>query len=473
MIDSDTVLKYLKSVTSSAGGTTHSTTSLPKGIAVSGGVAIAIALLALMLLLDPGRFGQTFLNGLTSASIYGIMAIGFTLQYSTVWYFDLSYAAMSTTAAYTILHFHSSSTRDPSLVFSSIIGLLIAVVVIWTLYAWVYPRFRHRLPKRAALSLGTAISVALGIYTGVMFANPEELNVYISPLIGVLTAGAVIALLSGLVYSRVSERKSTVLNSAFVLFTAIVAAVLGVVVGWILSRTPEANLTLSAALGVFVVGCISLVLYRGIFFHLRRRARSPMIMLVASLGVMITLIALVVILFTAQAHDLPDPLGTSPIHMLGGSVKGFRIFMWGAVIAVFGVVSLLVNKTKWGKTVRAISDDEEVAMVVGINTTLVIASVFFLGAAIFGFSGVLMGLDTAIRPTMGFIALLKGWIAATIGGLGNLKGAIVGALFLGMIENFGVWWIASDWKDAVAFIVLILFLLYRPGGLLKSKQGRT
>ena len=431
-----------------------------------------MGLLALMLALDPDRFGQTFLNGLTSASIYGIMAIGFTLQYSTVWYFDLSYAAMSTTAAYTVLHFHSTSTRDPSLVFSSAVGLLIAVAVAWTLYTWVYPRLRHRLPRQPAFAIGGVLCAGLGVYTGILFANPQELNVYISPLVGALAAGTVIVLLSGVVYPRVRELKSTVLSYAFALFTATVAIVVGALAGWILSEAPQANLTLSAILGIVVVGCISLVLYRGIFYYLRRRARSPMIMLVASLGVMITLIALVVIIFTAQAHDLPDPLGTEPISMLGGSVKGFRIFMWGAVIAVFAIVALLINKTKWGKTVRAISDDEEVAMVVGINTPVVIASVFFLGSAIFGFSGVLMGLDTAIRPTMGFIALLKGWIAATIGGLGNLRGAIVGALFLGMVENFGVWWIASDWKDAVAFIVLILFLLYKPGGLLQSKQDR-
>ncbi len=467
------MLKHLKSITPTSGGVAPNGVTSPKGIAVSGGVAIAIGLLALMLVLDPDRFGQTFLNGMTSASIYGIMAIGFTLQYSTVWYFDLSYAAMSTTAAYTVLHFHSSSTRDPSLVFSSVVGLLIAVALAWTLYTWVYPRLRHRLPRKPALVIGGAFAAGIGIYTGILFANPEELNLYISPLIGVLAAGAVIALLSGLLRPRVSDLNSTALNYLFVLFTAAAAIVLGALAGWIISASPQANLTLSAALGIVVVGCISLVLYRGIFFYLRRRARSPMIMLVASLGVMITLIALVVIIFTAQAHDLPDPLGTDPINMLGGSVKGFRIFMWGAVIGVFAIVALLVNKTKWGKMVRAISDDEEVAMVVGINTSVVIASVFFLGSAIFGFSGVLMGLDTAIRPTMGFIALLKGWIAATIGGLGNLRGAIVGALFLGMVENFGVWWIASDWKDAVAFIVLILFLLFRPGGILASKQDRT
>ncbi len=467
------MLKYLKSIAPNVGGVSPNGVASPKGIAVSGGVAIAIGLLLLMLVLDPDRFGQTFLNGMTSASIYGIMAIGFTLQYSTVWYFDLSYAAMSTTAAYTVLHFHSSSSREPSLLFSSAIGLLIAVTLAWTLYTWVYPRVRHRLPKQPALVIGGAMSAGLGVYTGVLFVNPQELNVYISPLVGVVTAGAVIALLSGLVHPRISEYKSTALTYAFVVFTVAAAIVLGALAGWIISGAPEANLTLSAILGIVVVGCISLVLYRGIFYYLRRRARSPMIMLVASLGVMIMLIALVVIIFTAQAHDLPDPLGTEPISLLGGSVKGFRIFMWGAVIAVFAIVALLVNKTKWGKMVRAISDDEEVAMVVGINTSVVIASVFFLGSAIFGFSGVLMGLDTAIRPTMGFIALLKGWIAATIGGLGNLRGALVGAFFLGMVENFGVWWIASDWKDAVAFIVLILFLLYRPGGLLKSKQERV
>ena len=185
----DTVLKHLKAITPTPGGVAPNGVTSPKGIAVSGVVAIAIGLLALMLVLDPDRFGQTFLNGMTSASIYGIMAIGFTLQYSTVWYFDLSYAAMSTTAAYTVLHFHSSSSREPSLLFSSAIGLLIAVTLAWTLYTWVYPRVRHRLPKQPALVIGGVISAGMGVYTGILFVNPQELNVYISPLVGVVAAG--------------------------------------------------------------------------------------------------------------------------------------------------------------------------------------------------------------------------------------------------------------------------------------------
>ena len=438
-------------------------------VALTGVVGLALVLLGLMLISDADRFGQTFLNGLTSTAIYGIMAIGFTLQYSTVWYFDLSYAAMSTTAAYTILHFHLSRGQEPNLIFSGGVGVLIAVALGWTLYAWLYPKLRRRLPSSVALSTIVLSAVGMGVYTGFLFAKPDKLYLYISPLVGVIAASVVLRLVYELCYVRVANRAPAPIPQAVLAAGGVGATALGVLCAILLSKTESANLPLSAAIGILLVGCLSLVLYRGLFYHLRKRARSPMIMLVASLGVMIMLIALIVIVFTAQAHDLPDPFGTDPINMLGGFVKGFRIFMWGVVIAIFFLVSWLLNKTNWGRTVRAISDDEEVAQVVGINTPVVIAGVFFLGAAIFGLAGTLMGMDTAIRPTIGFIALLKGWIAATIGGLGNIRGAIVGALVLGMIENFGVWWIASDWKDAVAFIVLILFLLFRPGGLLPRR----
>ena len=106
---------------------------------------------------------------------------------------------------------------------------------------------------------------------------------------------------------------------------------------------------------------------------------------------------------------------------------------------------------------------------VGINTTVVIAIVFFIGAVFAAAAGVLSGHDTAIQPRMGLLLLLKGWIASVVGGIGNLYGAVVGGFALGMIEQFGIWDLAGEWKEVISFVVLILFLSFWPKGLLPRK----
>ena len=155
--------------------------------------------------------------------------------------------------------------------------------------------------------------------------------------------------------------------------------------------------------------------------------------------------------------------------MGGANIKGFNVFTIGVAFLGFGALMLLLKKTSFGKAVRAIGDDEEVSKVVGINTTFVIAVVFFIGAVYAAAAGVLSGHDTAIQPRMGLLLLLKGWIASVVGGIGNLQGAIVGGFILGLIEQFGIWDLAGEWKDAISFVILIIFLSFWPNGLLPRK----
>ena len=142
---------------------------------------------------------------------------------------------------------------------------------------------------------------------------------------------------------------------------------------------------------------------------------------------------------------------------MGVSLVGFVGLLW------------LLQRTSFGRSVRAIGDDEDVSKVVGINTTVVIAIVFFIGAVFAALAGVLSGHDTAIQPRMGLLLLLKGWIASVVGGIGNLYGALVGGFALGMVEQFGIWDLAGEWKDVISFVALILFLSFWPKGLLPRK----
>jgi branched-chain amino acid transport system permease protein len=138
------------------------------------------------------------------------------------------------------------------------------------------------------------------------------------------------------------------------------------------------------------------------------------------------------------------------------------------LVAVGMMVALqyLVYRTRFGRAMRAVSFDHRVAALMGIPTDRVISLTFMVGSALAAVAGLLYAIkDTSVSPLMGLMVGLKAFVAAVIGGIGNVPGAVVGALLLGLVEEFVVGYAASTWRDAVAFGFLILVLLVRPGGL--------
>ena len=225
---------------------------------------------------------------------------------------------------------------------------------------------------------------------------------------------------------------------------------------------------LAVFIGIIVAGVLGVVLDKLVFRKLRNRKASAMIYLVASLGLFTAIQAIIAILFTSQFQTLFSG-DTKVFNILGASVTDVQII---TIVSAFGIMfalAFLLYKTKFGKAVRAVSDDEQVSKIVGINTDRIISKVFFIGSAIAGVAGIAIGFDTGIEPTMGMGLLLKGVIASIIGGIGNVYGGVLGAFLLGFIENFGIWKISGEWKDAIAFGVLIIFLLFRPRGIMGKK----
>jgi branched-chain amino acid transport system permease protein len=130
------------------------------------------------------------------------------------------------------------------------------------------------------------------------------------------------------------------------------------------------------------------------------------------------------------------------------------------------LLATFIQKTKLGKSMQAVADDPIAASTVGINPERIIAISFFIGSALAGSAGILISLETNLEPTMGLNAILKGIIASIIGGMGSIPGALLGGLFLGLAENLGTYWIDAAWKDTIAFCILIVFLLFKPTGIL-------
>jgi len=235
------------------------------------------------------------------------------------------------------------------------------------------------------------------------------------------------------------------------------------------AKTLGLNINIAVIIGVALAGLVGYGLDKLIYLPLRKRKASNMVLLVASLGVFTALQAIFAILFTSQFRTLSQNIGAQRIfEVFGGVITQTQLIILVSAILIMTGLVLLLYKTQFGKAVRAISDDEEVARIVGINTNKIIGYVFFIGSAIAGLAGILVGFDTGIEPTMGLGLLLKGVIASIVGGVGNIYGGVLGAFLLGFIENFGIWKISGEWKDTIAFALLIMFLIFRPRGIMNK-----
>ncbi len=144
-----------------------------------------------------------------------------------------------------------------------------------------------------------------------------------------------------------------------------------------------------------------------------------------------------------------------------------RIIVIGVTILMLGTLTYIVQRTKFGRAMRAVATDMDAAAMMGVNVDRIIVGTFILGSALAGSAGVLVGIkDLSIRPLMGFTAGLKGFTASVIGGIGSLTGAVAGGLLLGMAEAFATVIFSPTFKDAITFIILVVSLLIRPSGLL-------
>lgn len=224
----------------------------------------------------------------------------------------------------------------------------------------------------------------------------------------------------------------------------------------------------ASIIGVLVAGALGMATNAFIYTPLRKRKASPMVLMVASLGVFTVIQATLAMLFTSQFQSLSAGDVSGSFDFKGAIMTHTQALIVLASALITVGLLLMMRKTLFGKAVAAIQDDEEVARMVGIDTDKIVGKVFFIGSAIAGIAGILIGLDTGIEPTMGMNLLLKGTIASIVGGVGSIAGGFFGAFILGFAENFGIWKISGEWKDAIAFALLIVFLVFRPHGIFKK-----
>jgi branched-chain amino acid transport system permease protein len=225
--------------------------------------------------------------------------------------------------------------------------------------------------------------------------------------------------------------------------------------------------TLAAMAGCAVLG---VAIERFAYRPLRDAPRiAP---LISALGVSFLLANSMQLLFGAQQRDY----GMFSLH--GGSLflSGFdigdvhipllRIITILVAVVLCIVLWVLVNRTRTGKAMRAVSFDREAAAMMGIDIDRVIVFTFVLGSALAGAAGVMFALRVPTAASIGFLAGLKGFTAAVIGGIGSIPGAMAGGLLLGFAESYAQGYISTKWSDLIVFSILIAFMIFRPQGLL-------
>jgi branched-chain amino acid transport system permease protein len=194
--------------------------------------------------------------------------------------------------------------------------------------------------------------------------------------------------------------------------------------------------------------------------------------LISALGVSFFLTYSVQLLFGAEQHNYDAfSLDNGSLYLKGFDIGAVRVPLLRIITIVSAfllmvVLWLLVTRTRLGKAMRATSYDREAAAMMGIDVDGVIVFTFVLGSALAGAAGVLFALRVPTTATIGFLAGLKGFTAAVIGGIGSIPGAMAGGLILGFAESYTEGYVSTRWSDLVVFSILIAFMLFRPQGLL-------
>ncbi|GII76920.1 branched-chain amino acid ABC transporter permease [Sphaerisporangium rufum] len=222
----------------------------------------------------------------------------------------------------------------------------------------------------------------------------------------------------------------------------------------------------------------AMLLERIAYRPLRKRGASRLAALISAIGASLFLQELFALVVIPWLFDRPQQgrnqmgvariMDKDPLFTIGGAqVRVDQLIIFVAAIAMMILLDLLVNKTKIGRGIRATSQDPETAVLMGVDIDKIVRVTFLVGGLMAGLAGALFVLQFEVTKfSIGFLLGIKAFTAAVLGGIGNLRGALLGGLFLGLIENYGAAVFGSGWKDVIAFTVLILVLMFRPTGIL-------
>lgn len=240
---------------------------------------------------------------------------------------------------------------------------------------------------------------------------------------------------------------------------------MGAFIGYFLITKYHMNFFVALVLTMVLTAILGVVIEFLAYRPLRNSTRIAA--LITAIGVSFFLEYSMVRLVGANKHAFPQTLATVKYNLGPVSVTNVQLIILGVSIFLMLALQFIVQKTKMGKVMRAVSVDSDAAQLMGINVNSTISFTFALGSALAGAGGVLIGLYyNSVDPLMGMVPGIKAFVAAVLGGIGIIPGAAVGGFMIGLLETFSVSIGLASYKDAVVYAVLIIILLVRPAGIL-------
>jgi len=228
------------------------------------------------------------------------------------------------------------------------------------------------------------------------------------------------------------------------------------------------DLFIAILIALLIVIIVALLVNMFVYRPLRKKKANSFIMLLVSFGVFLFLTGVILLIFGAELRSLGFPI-VKGYEFFGIIITKFQIILVLTSLIIFALLNLFMKETKIGKAMRAVSDNKDIASTLGINFERFTNVIYAVSAILVGIAGVLIAVEQNLNHDMGFTVVLKGITASVVGGIGNIPAALIGGFLIGIVENLGIWFLPSGYKDAISFFILVLFLLFRPRGLFGVK----
>lgn len=281
-------------------------------------------------------------------------------------------------------------------------------------------------------------------------------------------------IVAGSQYSLVALGFSLIYRTnRFLHFSHGAAFVLGAYLTYFLRVQCGMPLIAAGLLTVALCGMFGAVLEIAFYRRLRARRASAAVLFLTSLGVLIALQNSISLIWGDEMKSFRDGPIKEGIQVFSAILTPAQLL--GIVVStILGIAVLFfLYKTSVGREVRAVASNPALSRIYGINSDTIILAMLMLGSCLAGVAGIFKALDSDMTPTMGFSVLLMAVVAIVAGGLDSIPGAILGAYFVGFAQHLGVWFLPTQWQQAIIFCVLLLFLLLRPQGMLGTKARKA
>ncbi|GAA0923944.1 branched-chain amino acid ABC transporter permease [Pseudonocardia zijingensis] len=236
------------------------------------------------------------------------------------------------------------------------------------------------------------------------------------------------------------------------------------------------SLLLAGVVAMVASGGAAVLLERVAYRPLRKRGAPRLVFLITAIGASFAIQQLFLIFLGGNAQPSIRLLRpTEAFEVFGARVTNIQIMTVVAAIVLMVIAETFVNRTRLGRGVRAVSQDPDTATLMGVNRERIFMLTFLLGGVLAGAAALfyLMTIPAAAIYNGGFLLGIKAFTAAVLGGIGNLRGALLGGLLLGVVENYGQSFFGGEWRDVIAFVLLIVVLMFRPTGILGESLERA